>query len=127
MTTTKLPKPNTPVTVADLLALALEHGKDDIVAVLESNPPDDVFISDGCSMWPDKWFGSDLYPACFWHDVRYWSGLEGDDLARLKADAELMVDVAASASVNLGVTMFSGVRMGGTEHLNTPFRWGYGR
>ena len=113
----KLPEKNKPLEVATVLKLAKEQGKDDIVAILESNPPDDVFVSDGCSMWPDSWFGADLYPACFWHDVRYWCGLEGDDLARLKADAELMVDVAGIQSVELGVTMFSGVRIGGTEHL----------
>ncbi len=123
----ELPEKGQPVTLEDIIALCEAYGKDDILDVLRSDPPQDVFVSDGCSLWPDSWFGADLFPACFWHDVRYWCGLPGDDLARLKADAELMLSVAEVAGVDLAVAMFNGVRVGGSEHLPTPFKWGFGR
>jgi len=124
----RLPHKGVAVPVNDLIQLAKFHEKWDITNTLDNHPlPSVEFVSDGCSLWPDTWFGKDLYPACFWHDVRYWCGLSGDRKARLRADASLMLDVCAIHSVDLAVTMFNGVRVGGSEHLKTPFRWAYGR
>lgn len=96
--------------------------------LIETNPPKLPFESDGCSMWPDTWVsGKDLYEGCFVHDLFYWSGIPGDRLARLHADVWLLMWVAENASIELAETMFNGVRMGGGEMLDTPWRWGFGR
>lgn len=121
-----LPQKGQQVSVRELLGLALFYEKSDIVISLTS-PPADIFVSDGCSMWPDSWFGKDIFPACFWHDVRYWCGTPGDEVARVIADAELAKDVAQLASPELARLMFVGVGVGGTDNIDTPFRWGYGR
>ena len=125
----KLPKKGQQVPLEKLLSLARFHEKWDIVNSLTSLPlPSEIFISDGCSMWPDSWFGKDMYPDCFWHDVRYWCGLPGDEIARLFADAELAKDVAVSTNnPDLARLMFTGVGFGGTDKIDTPFKWGYGR
>ncbi len=69
-----------------------------------------------------------LYPAGFLHDLKYWAGYPGEDVERLVADAELMIDVARLlGSTQMGETMFHGVRIGGTETLNASFSWGFGR
>ena len=69
-----------------------------------------------------------LYPAGFLHDLKYWAGYPGEDVARLTADAELMLDVARLLnSTEMAETMFGGVRVGGSEKLRTPFAWGFGR
>ena len=122
----ELPNKGKAVTVAKLTELAIFFEKFDVVEMLKT-APDDVFISDGCSMWPDSWFGADLYPCCFWHDVRYWCGNPGDDVGRLFADAELAKDVAREGEPDLARLMFVGVGVGGTEKVGSPFRWGYGR
>lgn len=95
---------------------------------IEADPPPLPFKSDGCSHWVDDWKGASLYPACFVHDLKYWAGHPGDDVERLAADAELMIDVArTTGSTALAETMFHGVRVGGTEHLRASFSWGFGR
>jgi len=128
----KIPLPELPKYVFnndDLLELLASHGKHDILAYLEKHGmPENPFVSDGCSMWPDSWRGAELFPACFWHDVRYWCGIPGDVVARVIADAELAKDVATvTGNSVLARTMFAGVGCCGTDHFNTSFRWGYGR
>jgi hypothetical protein len=86
------------------------------------------FKSDGCSTWFNQWKGVSLYPAAFLHDLKYWAGYPSEDVERLVADAELMIDVARLLdSTSMAETMFHGVRVGGTDALNTPFSWGFGR
>ena len=42
--------------------------------------------------------------------------------------AELMIDVARLlGSTAMAETMFHGVRIGGSDRMNTPFAWGFGR
>lgn len=95
---------------------------------IEKNPPARSFKSDGCSMWFNKWQGRDLYPACFLHDLKYWAGYPGEDVERLVADAELMIDVARILqSTGMAETMFHGVRIGGNEVFKRSFSWGFGR
>ncbi len=95
---------------------------------IEKDPPALAFSSDGCTMWPDKTSGKDIYPACFLHDLKYWSGYPNEDVERLAADAELMVDVARiRGSTKMAETMFHGVRVGGTSTLKMGFSWGFGR
>lgn len=97
-------------------------------AKIERDPPPLPFKSDGCTGWVDEWNGVSLYPAGFLHDLKYWAGYPGEEVERLVADAELMIDVARLLnSTAMAETMFRGVRLGGTEHLPTPFSWGFGR
>ena len=95
---------------------------------IEQHPPPKPFQSDGCSLWFDTWEGTSLYPACFFHDLKYWAGFPGEEVERLIADAELMIDVARLLSAtSMAEIMFHGVRVGGTDLFKTPFCWGFGR
>jgi hypothetical protein len=95
---------------------------------IEKNPPCHPFSSDGCSLWFDKWKGFNLYPACFKHDLKYWAGYPGEEVERLIADAELMIEVAQiMGSIHMAETMFAGVRVGGGEWMKASFSWGFGR
>ena len=123
-----LPRHNEEVSTEQLKAIIRHYGLDDIWALIDTQPPELPFKSDGCSIWPDTWFkGKDLYEGCFIHDLFYWSGIPGDRMGRLKADIWLMMWVAENASIELAETMFNGVRVGGGELVNTPWRWGFGR
>ncbi len=134
----ELPEIGVEVRNIELLLLSWVFDKKDIVKSLREIMINDIpispFSSDGCSCWPDSFFKLkgftveriSLYPGCFWHDVRYWLGKPGDDLARLKADAKLMIYVAEVHSVELAEAMFAGVRAGGIEELELPFSWGFG-
>jgi hypothetical protein len=95
---------------------------------IEKDPPPEPFKSDGCSNWFDTWEGKSLYPACFLHDLKYWSGYPGEEVSRLIADAELMIDVARILnSTQMVETMFHGVRIGGHEIFKCSFSWGFRR
>lgn len=79
-------------------------------------------------MWMNSWKGTSIYPACFLHDIKYWAGYSNEDVDRLIADAELLIDVATILkSTGMAETMYSGVRLGGSDFFKTSFRWGYGR
>ncbi|HWA27042.1 MAG TPA: family 16 glycoside hydrolase [Lacunisphaera sp.] len=104
------------------------YGLHELWQKIEQDPPSRPFKSDGCTGWFDDWKGVSLYPAGFLHDLKYWAGYPGEDVARLQADSELMLDVARLlGSTEMAETMFHGVRVGGTEKLKTPFSWGFGR
>lgn len=104
------------------------YGLADLWRKIERDPPVRPFKSDGCTGWFDDWKGVSLYSAGFLHDLKYWAGYPGEDVERLVADAELMVDVARLlGSTTMAETMFHGVRVGGTEKLKTGFQWGFGR
>jgi hypothetical protein len=122
-----LPPKGQPITPDELINLAVSLGMFDVVETLKNHPMTDVFVSDGCSMFPDKIFGRDIYPACFRHDMRYWCGVPGDDMARLYADTELALDVAKIAGTEVARAMFIGVSGGGSGKIPTSFKWGYGR
>ncbi len=108
--------------------ICLFYGLNDLWRKIERDPPTRPFKSDGCSGWFDEWKGVSLYPAGFLHDLKYWSGYPGEDVERLVADAEFMIDVARLLnSTAMAETMFHGVRVGGTDKLNTSFAWGFGR
>jgi hypothetical protein len=104
------------------------YGLHELWRKIERDPPIRPFKSDGCSTWFNQWKGVSLYPAAFLHDLKYWAGYPSEDVERLVADAELMIDVARLLdSTSMAETMFHGVRVGGTDALNTPFSWGFGR
>jgi hypothetical protein len=81
--------------------------------------PDYLFTTDGCSRWPDKPWVS----CCVVHDIMYWCG--GSDKDREETDQIIMQCVNQKASL-VGAIMYSGIRVGGTPWLPTPWRWGYG-
>ena len=92
------------------------------------DPPPLPFKSDGCTGWINEWQGISIYSAGFLHDLKYWAGYPGEDVERLIADAELMIDVARLLNATaMAETMFHGVRLGGHEHLQASFSWGFGR
>jgi hypothetical protein len=97
-------------------------------AKIAKDPPLRPFSSDGCSLWVDTFQGVSIYPACFLHDLKYWAGYPGEEVARLIADAELMIDVARLLEdIVMAEIMFRGVRVGGHEVFKRPFSWGFGR
>lgn len=105
-----------------LLQLAKDHGQNDIVERLEFGMPTKRMVSDGCSGGcPDTWRGKSIYPACYWHDVRYYLG--GSQLYKLYADSILMMEVAKiTGDIDFSVTMFNAVHVGG----NLPASWQWG-
>lgn len=84
------------------------------------------FTTDGCSAFPDGTVEqSQLWlDCCTQHDVAYWKGGSYDE--REQADENLKNCVAAVGEPTIAALMLAGVRVGGTPHLPTRFRWGYG-
>jgi hypothetical protein len=123
-----LPRKGEEVPLPRIKEICEHHGLHKLWAKIERDPPQRPFKSDGCSGWFDTWQGVSLYPACFLHDLKYWAGSPGDEVERLVADAELMIDVARLLnSTSMAETMFHGVRVGGHEIFKQPFSWGFGR
>lgn len=124
----KLPAINEDVPLVKIKEICEYYGLKKLWKKIENDPPSLAFSSDGCTMWPDKTDGKDIYPACFLHDLKYWAGYAGEDVERLAADAELMIDVARiRQSTKMAETMFHGVRIGGSDKLKLSFSWGFGR
>ncbi len=124
----QLPEVNSEVSMETIKEICEVYNLPDIWKKIEKDPPQKPFVSDGCTMWPDITNGKNIYEACFLHDLKYWCGYPGEDIARLQADAELMMDVARIRdSIKMAELMFHGVRRGGTEHLKLAFSWGFGR
>lgn len=116
------------VSLVKIREICLNFHLDDLWQKIERDPPGRPFSSDGCSLWFDQWDGFDLYPACFKHDLKYWSGYPDEEVERLVADAELMIDVAKiMCETRMAEIMFAGVRAGGVEWVRASFSWGFGR
>ena len=123
-----LPAINAPVSADELAAICAHYELGALAKVLENDPPARPFVSDGCTGWVNEWKGVSIYPACFLHDLKYWAGYSGDEVGRLVADAELMVDVARILDgTRMAEVMFHGVRLGGREGFRASFSWGFGR
>ena len=123
-----LPKENELVSLAEIEQIAIYFNLPKLWEKIKSDPPEKPFKSDGCTAWFDQWQGKDLYPACFKHDLYYWSGYPGESLERLRADTQLMLDVAEVLDdTAMAETMFHGVRIGGDGLFKTNFSWGFGR
>jgi len=84
------------------------------------------FTSDGCSSFPNGTVEQETLwlSCCTDHDKAYWQG--GSYQQRLDADIELKRCVAAVGEPVIAEVMLSGVRVGGSPHWPTSFRWGYG-
>lgn len=124
------------LTITELREIAANHAKHDIVRKLDSINHDDydLFVSDGCSSFPDALKNVSFFDLCFWHDASYFCG--GTELERLKADFVLAYGIAEKFAndgkeyfgVKLADVMLSGVRFGGKDTgFNLPWEWGYGK
>ena len=123
-----LPAIGETVPLARLRELCASYGLQTLWTKIERDPPALPFASDGCTGWFNEWKGISLYPACFLHDLKYWAGYPGEEVDRLVADAELMIDVARLlGGTRMAETMFHGVRLGGREEFKQAFSWGFGR
>ncbi len=123
-----LPRKGEVLTIQQVRDICMQNGLEELWGKIEKDPPARPFQSDGCSLWFETWRGASLYPACFMHDLKYWAGYPGEDVARLIADADLMIDVACILdSAGMAETMFQGVRRGGHEMYQQAFSWGFGR
>jgi len=123
-----LPEMGKVVSLEEIREICRYFGLSALWAKIERDVPPKPFQSDGCSLWVNCWKGVDLYPACFLHDLKYWAGHPGEDVERLIADAELMIDVARRlGSTAMAEVMFLGVRIGGHERFKRSFSWGFGR
>jgi hypothetical protein len=126
--TMPLPQKGEVVPLPRIKEICEHFGLHELWAKIAQDPPPQPFQSDGCSLWFDTWEGEDLYPACFLHDLKYWAGYPGEDVDRLIADAELMMDVARLLQDTvMAEVMFRGVRVGGHERFKRCFSWGFGR
>lgn len=92
-------------------------------AIAETIKP---FTSDGCSSFPDGTLAEkDLWlKCCVIHDKSYWQG--GTKQQRLDADVALKRCVESVGKPRIADLMLAGVRVGGSPHWPTKFRWGYG-
>ena len=123
-----LPNKGEEVPLSRIKEICEHYSLHQLWAKIEKDPPGRPFKSDGCSLWFDSWAGRNLYPACFLHDLKYWAGYPDEDVERLIADAELMIDTARIiGGTGMAETMFHGVRIGGHEMFKQSFSWGFGR
>jgi hypothetical protein len=124
----ELPGKNEEVPLDRIREICLHYGLAPLWEKIRCDPPSLPFRSDGCTGWFDSWNGVSIYAACFLHDVKYWAGYPGEDVERLVADAELMIDVARLlGGTAMAETMFRGVRVGGHPGFRCAFSWGFGR
>jgi len=126
-----VPPKNTVVSLHDIQRLCEAKGLPRLWKRIATDPPHKPFASDGCSLFFNEIAKINIYPACFFHDLKYWSGYPNstpaERLERFIADAELMTDVASlGVDFFIAETVFRGVRTGGGP-VSLPFSWGFGR
>jgi hypothetical protein len=119
------------VSLQDIQLLCEAKGLLRVWQRIAAEPPPKPFVSDGCSLFFNQLANINIYPACFFHDLKYWCGYPvstpDERLERFIADSELMVDVAVlGVDFFIAETMFRGVRSGGGPSA-LPFAWGFGR
>ena len=71
-------------------------------------------------MAPDFDFGD----CCDQHDKRYWRGGSAEE--RIRTDKNFGQCIANAGHPVKARIYYYGVRLGGTPHLPTPWRWGFG-
>lgn len=128
------------IIIMTLLLIALERGtlpktteemKEDAITYGQDqnkNIPPKEFKQDGCTLFPDKIFGSNFSEACLTHDIAYWHG--GSEAERKSADNQLRLDIANSGITGYYIQYFVyyGVRLFGDTWLTRLFEanWGFG-
>lgn len=66
------------------------------------------FHSDGCTLFPDRWRGVDLYPCCYKHDLS-WYAHPGDWLVWWHSNIDLAVCVAHAGATELALPFLAAV------------------
>ena len=129
----ELPEIGKTLSLKEVKELCLYFELPELWEKIKKDPPKKPFKSDGCSCWPEDWNDVagkkvSIYSGCLRHDLHYWAGYAGESIEKFLADVELMVSVVLKTKrVGLGVAMFLGVILGGSEKFKTPFKWGFGR
>ena len=85
------------------------------------------FTSDGCSLFLNGTFEDpELWKeCCHKHDLAYWRG--GTEDERNQADLAFKQCVLKkTGNADLAEIMYQAVRVGGSPHFPTWYRWGYG-
>lgn len=129
----QLPKKGQTISLEEVKKLCVYFNSIYLLNKIENDPPQKPFKSDGCSCWPDIWKDKNgkkvnLYKECLKHDLQYWAGYVGEDIAKFLTDVELMIGVVLKTKrIYLGIIMFLGVTFGGSYKFNTPFKWSFGR
>ena len=115
--------------VDEVIAFCFNSGRDKLGRHIRDHRPLRPFVYDGASGFPDTVGDINTDPATLWHDIAYWSGLPEDRRARCVADHQLAIDAIelCGASAELASVLYHGPRVGGSEYLPTPWRWGFGR
>src|ERR1051325_9423739 len=90
----KLPAMGEVVDLPTIKIICEHYGLTALWQKIQHDPPPKPFKSAGCTGWVNEWKGISIYSAGFRHDLKYWAGYPGEDVDRLVADAELMIDVA---------------------------------
>lgn len=117
-----LPPSGKRVSLAEIESICRNFGLNELWKKIKRRKPKKPFRCNGCSYWSDSWNGISMYPACFFHDLKYWVG--GTEIERLVADAELMIDVAKLGLLEMGQIMFFGVRAGGKKAWRKSYKRG---
>ncbi len=101
--------------------------QDQARALCEGDPgsrreaPEKPFITDGCSIWPDR----EWKQCCVAHDAHYWCGGSVGD--RKRADRELRRCMEKVAPSWLATLTYWGVRVWAHPIFPLHYRWGFGR
>ncbi|MEM9282968.1 MAG: FAD-binding oxidoreductase [Verrucomicrobiota bacterium] len=84
------------------------------------------FSSDECTCFPEGTYHEKTLwkQDCRIHDYAYWQG--GTRKERRQADQELRYGIKKKGKPVIAGIAYTGVRIGGTPWLPTPWRWGYG-
>ena len=85
------------------------------------------FTNAGCEFFPSASFAetTNASRCCLEHDMAYWhGGTEDERWAADQAFKECLI--SATGSESLAEMMYDAVRLGGTPHFPSWYRWGYG-
>lgn len=114
---------NIPPTTAEVKVLAIKV----TLGASKTIPPHD-FRFDGCTLFPEIIFGTNLTQACLMHDIAYWSG--GTPAEKQAADQAFKVAVAQSGRFGTMIAPLAkeAVNIYGDTWLAHVFgaHWGFG-
>mgnify|MGYP001590911842 CR=1 FL=1 len=85
--------------------------------------PPKLFMTDGCTLFLERFGSKNWSPACLNHDIAYWAGGTKED--RLQADNKFKQEIN-SLIPGLGSVMAFAVGLAGSPYLPTWWRFGYG-
>ncbi len=112
-----------PITTENETALALIYA-----ATHNKELPPISFYHDGCTAFPDRFFGYNLYEPCFRHDVTSWLG--GTEAERIASNKELRrsVESMRGLGVVIGPVIYVAVQYFGDNWVSRFLgsNWGYG-